>query len=141
MSKIYGNTTVTPIRISGGNGNVDLSDYYTKEEVDSTIEHINIELDEREYTANRVTVIDEMSIMQDPTYPTAKAVFDFVNDKIDNIETGGSSSVDIVDNLTSTDTNKALSANQGRILKEEIDNKIGDIESALDLILALQSQY
>ena len=36
--------------------------------------------------------------------------------------------VKIIDNLESTDTNAALSANQGRVLNE----KIGDIETALD---------
>lgn len=33
---------------------------------------------------------------------------------------------DVVDNLTSDDTNKALSANQGKALKEEIDDLAGD---------------
>ena len=35
---------------------------------------------------------------------------------------GGGSSVEVVDNLTSTDTEAALSANQGRVLKDLIDN-------------------
>ena len=35
---------------------------------------------------------------------------------------------DIKDNLTSTDTNKPLSANQGKQLKEYIDNTIGTID-------------
>ena len=34
----------------------------------------------------------------------------------------GGSNVEVVDNLTSTDTEAALSANQGRVLKELIDN-------------------
>ena len=33
---------------------------------------------------------------------------------------------DIVDNLTSTDTNKPLSANQGKVLKDEVDLKAND---------------
>ena len=35
---------------------------------------------------------------------------------------GGSGSVEVIDNLTSTDTEAALSANQGRVLKSLIDN-------------------
>lgn len=35
---------------------------------------------------------------------------------------GGGSSVPIIDNLTSDDTDKALSVNQGKILKELVDN-------------------
>ena len=35
---------------------------------------------------------------------------------------------DIVDNLTSTDTNKPLSANQGKVLKDEVDLKANDDE-------------
>ena len=42
---------------------------------------------------------------------------------------GGGGSVTIVDNLTSTATDAALSANQGRVLKELIDNiDVGDVD-------------
>ena len=49
-----------------------------------------------------------------------KTKWNKVDNKIDK--------TDIVDNLTSTDTNKPLSANQGKILKGEIDNKANDNE-------------
>ena len=39
---------------------------------------------------------------------------------------------DIVDNLTSTDTNKPLSANQGKILKGEVDKKLSIKQSTDD---------
>lgn len=46
---------------------------------------------------------------------------------------GGSGSITIVDALTSTATDAALSANQGRILKELIDNVGGGVSSWNDL--------
>lgn len=70
--------------------------------------------------------------------------------------------VAVIDNLTSTDTDAALSANQGKVLndtkaaksttlagygiqdaytKAEIDGQLGDIESALDGIIALENSY
>ena len=42
---------------------------------------------------------------------------------------------EVIDNVSSTDTNKPLSANQGKILSD----KIGDIETALDNIIAIQN--
>lgn len=47
---------------------------------------------------------------------------------------GGSGSITIVDALTSTATDAALSANQGRILRELIDNVGGGVSSWNDLI-------
>ena len=142
--------------------------------------------------ANAVIQIENnktTSISENPSntkYPTEKAVSDYVN------EHGGGGSIDIVDNLTSTDKDKALSANMGRELfetkvnkvenmglseildivyysrnpatsaeesmldivyqganiiasvvfynKEQIDNKMGDIESALDNIIAIKNE-
>lgn len=46
---------------------------------------------------------------------------------------GGSGSITIVDALTSTATDAALSANQGRILRELIDNVVGGVSSWNDL--------
>lgn len=46
---------------------------------------------------------------------------------------GGSGSITIVDALTSTATDAALSANQGRILRELIDNVGGGVSSWNDL--------
>jgi hypothetical protein len=78
------------------------------------------------------------SISENPSntkYPTEKAVADYVKN---NGSSGGG--IDVVDNLTSTDKDKALSANMGRELKEQIDNKMGDIETALDSIIAIQNK-
>jgi len=50
------------------------------------------------------------------------------------IETGASvtgiTTATIVDNLTSTDINKALSANQGKVLKDAIDAKVAANQAA-----------
>ena len=43
-------------------------------------------------------------------------------DNIVNVEIGDQLKASIIDNLTSSDTEKALSARQGKILKELIDN-------------------
>ena len=56
---------------------------------------------------------------------------------IDNITSGKVSVSDIVNNLTSSDTNKPLSAAQGKVLKELIDSinvTIGNVSSLLDSI-------
>lgn len=44
-----------------------------------------------------------------------------------NIDSDGTLSVDVVDNLTSDDVNKPLSAAQGKALKQSIDSITGDI--------------
>ena len=50
MSEIFGNTTTTPINPDafsggGGGGSVDLSNYYTKDEIDNQIGDIETALD------------------------------------------------------------------------------------------------
>lgn len=45
---------------------------------------------------------------------------------------GGGASITVVDNLTSTSTTDALSANQGRVLKGYIDNKIANPSTKTD---------
>ena len=79
--------------VSLGTSEVDLSNYYTKTEVDSDF----------------LKKTDAAS-----TYATITTV----DGKVDK--------TDIVDNLTSTDTDKPLSANQGKVLKDEIDLKAND---------------
>ena len=48
---------------------------------------------------------------------------------------------DIVDNLTSTDTNKPLSANQGKVLKDEVDLKANDSDviKKTDIVTTIDS--
>ena len=48
---------------------------------------------------------------------------------------------DIIDNLTSTDTNKPLSANQGKVLKDEVDLKANDDEvlKKTDIVTTIDS--
>ena len=56
-----------------------------------------------------------------------------VNDKINT--------TDIVDNLTSTDTDKPLSANQGKMLKDEVDLKANDndVVKKTDIVTTIDS--
>ena len=58
--------------------------------------------------------------------------FDALKTKVD----GKVDKTDIVDNLTSTDTNKPLSANQGKVLKDEVDKKaeIDDTQSSITTV-------
>ena len=56
-----------------------------------------------------------------------------VNDKINK--------TDVVDNLTSTDTDKPLSANQGKVLKDEVDLKANDndVVKKTDIVTTIDS--
>ena len=86
--------------VSLGTSDVDLSNYYTKTEVDN-------------------------DFLKKTDATSAYATITTVDGKVDK--------ADIVDNLTSTDTNKPLSANQGKVLKDEVDKKaeIDDTQSSI----------
>ena len=74
---------------------------------------------------NRSNNISSGSTEDLATSLAVKTVNDKVNDNssdIDNLENSKVEITDIVDNLTSTATNRTLSANQGKMLKELIDN-------------------
>lgn len=51
---------------------------------------------------------------------------------IDGLSCGSGNNVEIVDNLTSTDTNKALAANQGKVLDNKINTLTSDLDTRLD---------
>lgn len=87
----------TPTRI--GDVSIDLSDYYTKTEIDNDF------LKKTDATSTYATKTE----LNDKADATA------LDDKV-NI-------TDIIDNLTSTDNNKPLSANQGKILDNKKLNK------------------
>ena len=76
-----------------GDSSIDLTDFYTKTEVDNDF------LKKTDATSTYATITT-------------------VDGKVDK--------TDIVDNLTSTDTDKPLSANQGKVLKDEVDLKAND---------------
>ena len=60
---------------------------------------------------------------------------DFTNDlkdKLDNIEANAQVNPDIVNNLLSTDVDKTLAANQGRVLKGHIDTLNNAVNNKLD---------
>ena len=109
----------------------DFTDEY-KNKLDNLGEFDNPEIEKEieentkaRHTHENKTVLDEI---------TAERV-----EKWDNAQSSGDS-IEIVDNLISTDTDKALSANMGRELKEQIDNKMGDIDTALDSIIGIQNE-
>lgn len=92
--------------VSLGTSEVDLSNYYTKTEVDNDF------LKKTDATS---------------TYATITTVDGKVN------------KTDIVDNLTSTDTDKPLSANQGKVLKDEVDLKANnsDVVKKTDIVTTI----
>ena len=65
---------------------------------------------------------DYYTITQADVKFVLKTDFDSLKTKVD----GKVDKTDIVDNLTSTDTDKPLSANQGKVLKDEVDLKAND---------------
>ena len=66
----------------------------------------------KEDKSNKVTSLSSSST--DIQYPSAKCVYDAIG----NIGTG--TSIDVVDNLTTNDSTKALSAKQGKVLKDSM---------------------
>ena len=62
------------------------------------------------------------------------AVLKQINTEVINALNGKVNTTDIVDNLTSTDTDKPLSANQGKVLKGELNKKaeIDDTQASAD---------
>ena len=99
-----------------GSTQVDLSNIYNKSEVDTKLD----------VKANKSEVLSMDSVQAttgsetNDTVYTSKLTKDELDKKV-NV-------TDIVDNLTSTDTDKPLSANQGKVLKSEVDLKANDDE-------------
>lgn len=78
-----------------------------------------------DYCESLTPKIKVESSVNDSANPVqSKAVKEYVDDKVSKVGT------EVVDNLESESTTAALSANQGRVLKE----RIGDIDSILDSI-------
>ena len=102
---------------------------------------------------DKIDAIQAIISSDDVSLDTIQEIVDYIKDNKADIDGFLATKVnisDVIDNLTSTHTNKPLSANQGRILKELIDeivngtttvatkgyvdSKIGDINSILDNI-------
>lgn len=94
-----------------GEGDVDLSAYYTKTETNNAIAaaiptNISAFTNDKGYLVSRD--LDNYATFDDiPAVPS------------------------VINNLTSTSTTDALSANQGTVLKNYVDEKLGDIETLL----------
>ena len=78
-----------------------------------------------------ISMTDYLKITDaDSTY-CKKTDFDALTTEVDKVKTTLGTKVnktDIVDNLTSTDTDKPLSANQGKVLKDKVDTKANNSE-------------
>ena len=127
---------------------VDLSNYYTKAQVNSLINNVDVDLSEylktttfNTHTADTTVHItsaertnwnkvyeDWNDVFTIDSNGNLKVKVNLIGEKDVSAYGSGSTSdsgigvIDIVDNLTSTATTAALSANQGRILKGLIDN-------------------
>ncbi len=96
-----------------GSQKIDLSNYYTKTEVDNLVAHKINSLDD--------TVTNIISLTQ-AEYNTLKNNGDLVNGTIYNITDGNGehTNINVIDGVTSTSGQDALSANQGRILNNKL---------------------
>ena len=80
---------------------------------------------------------DYYTITQADAKFVLKTDFDSLKTKVD----GKVDKTDIVDNLTSTDTDKPLSANHGKVLKDEVDLKANDsdVVKKTDIVTTIDS--
>ena len=92
---------------------------YTKTEVDTELSAKVDKVVGKELSTNDYTNVDKAKVDNVPSDTSAE-----LNDKVNT--------TDIVDNLTSTDTDKPLSANQGKVLKDTQDTQ----ETAIGLSTA-----
>lgn len=134
---------------------IDLSDYYTKAEIDSHTENTTIHITgsersswddavQKAHTHENKSVLDGISSTKVSKWDNTSTNFgdwfykdssgkvhsrySFVGDsEISAHGSGEDESFTVIDNLLSTSTTSALSANQGRVLKQLIEN-IGDVD-------------
>ena len=97
-----------------GSTQVDLSNIYNKSEIDSKLDD---KANKSEVLSVDKVLVSAGSEGTDSVY-SSKSTKDELDKKV-NV-------TDVVDNLTSTDTGKPLSANQGKVLKDEVDLKAND---------------
>ena len=84
------------------------------------------------------TSVPENAVFTDTTYKevsSAEAGLMSISDKVKlNGIASGATRVEVVDALDSTDISKALSANQGKVLNDNINNGINDINGSIENI-------
>ncbi len=80
-----------------------------------------------------IVVTDEELKADEIAYDTEKNV----KEAIEDLEANKVDKVDIVDNLTTDDSTKGLSAKQGKVLKDLVDATVGNIDAILDSILGV----
>ena len=99
-----------------------INDRYTKSEV-----YNKTEIDNMGFSTNDYTNEDKQNVEKIPTIE--QYILDLINDKVDKTS--------IVDNLTTDDATKVLSAKQGKVLKDLLDATVGNIDAILDSILGV----
>ena len=115
--------------------------------INDTVAHLTqLEKNKLLTTDNITSTINNNS--DNTQIPSAKATYDLANTKANTNHTHNTSDIkglsiptkvgeltndagyisEVIDNLTSTDTDKPLSANQGKVLKDKVDLKANDSE-------------
>ena len=108
-----------------------IEDAYTKEEIDDLIpEQIEVVNNLTSTDTDKALSANQGKILNDKITDLDEAFTDYYNkEEVDNLIP---EQVEIVDNLTSTNTDKALSANQGKILNEKskaLQQNVSDLQA------------
>ena len=110
-----------------------IEDAYTKEEIDDLIpEQIEVVNNLTSTDTDKALSANQGKILNDKITDLDEAFTDYYNkEEVDNLIP---EQVEIVDNLTSTNTDKALSANQGKVLNEKnetLQQGISDLQAGI----------
>ena len=110
---------INGVSVELGTTEVDISTLYSKDECDSKF-GAKLDLDTLTTSFNELKTTLGTDGLNTTSQTVTGAINELKSDKVNR--------TDIVDNLTSTDTDKPLSANQGKVLKDEVNLKANDDE-------------
>ena len=110
---------INGVSVELGTTEVDISTLYSKDECDSKF-GAKLDLDTLTTSFNDLKTTLGTDGLNTTSQTVTGAINELKSDKVNK--------TDIVDNLTSTDTDKPLSAKQGKVLKDEVDLKANDDE-------------
>ncbi|MGL5718492.1 MAG: Ig-like domain-containing protein [Paraclostridium sp.] len=137
---------IAEAQLGGDGGNIDLSGYATKDDLLTKAEKVHAHTEyaskSSEHTHDNKTALDKVTDAKMNSWDS-KATGNHNHNssysplghrhdasEIDNLPSSGGSSTPVIDNLTSTSTTSALSANQGKVLDNKItvlNDKVGDL--------------